>query len=96
MATFITLVNFTDQGIKNIKESPARLDAFRTMATKMGLTVKSAYWTLGSHDMVLTVEGHEDAATAALLKVASLGNVRSQTLRALSADEMGGILAKMP
>jgi uncharacterized protein with GYD domain len=96
MATFITLVNFTDQGIKNVKESPARFEAFRSLAEKMGVTVKSVYWTLGNHDIVVTVEGAEETVAAVLMKVGSLGNVRSQTMRAFGADEMGRILGRMP
>jgi uncharacterized protein with GYD domain len=96
MATYITLVNFTDQGIRGVKDSPARFEAFRTLAEKMGVTVKSVYWTMGSHDIVVTVEGTDEAVAAVLMKVGSLGNVRSQTLRAYSADEMSRILAKMP
>jgi uncharacterized protein with GYD domain len=96
MATFINLATFTDQGIKNIKESPDRLNAFRAMAEKMGLTVKSAYYTLGSYDMVVIVEGPEDAGMAALMKLGSLGNVRSQTLRGFSPEETKAIIAKMP
>ncbi|MBI4754821.1 MAG: GYD domain-containing protein [Betaproteobacteria bacterium] len=96
MATFISLVNFTDQGIRNIKESPDRFDAFRTMAEKMGLAVKGCYYTLGNYDLVVIVEGSEEAATAAMLKVGSLGNVRSRTLRCFSPEEMRQIIGKMP
>lgn len=96
MATFITLVSFTDQGIRNVKDSPARFEAFRSVAEGMGVTVKSAYWTMGSYDMVVTVEGTDEAAAAVFMKVGSLGNVRSQTLRAFAADEMSRILSKMP
>lgn len=96
MATFITLVNFTDQGIRGVKDSPARFEAFRSMAEKMGVTVKSVYWTLGSYDIVVTVEGPEEAVAAMNMKVGSLGNVRSQTMRAFGADEMGRMLGRMP
>jgi uncharacterized protein with GYD domain len=96
MATFVTLMSFADQGIRNVKDSPDRFEAFRAMAEKLGVTVKSAYWTMGSYDMVVTVEGSEEAAAAVLLKVGSLGNVRSQSLRAFSAEEMRRILASMP
>jgi len=95
VATFISLVSFTDQGIRNVKDSPDRFEAFRTMAQKAGVTVKAVYYTVGSCDMVTIVEGAEDAATAVLLKVGSLGNVRSQTLRAFSVDEMRAILGKV-
>lgn len=96
MATFITLVNFTDQGIRNIKESPDRYEAFKAAGEKFGVTVKSAHYTVGQHDMVLVVEGSEEAATALLLKVGSLGNVRTQTLRGFSVDEMKKIIGQMP
>ncbi len=96
MATYITLLNFTDQGIKNVKESPERLNAFRAMAEKMGVSIKSVYYTVGNYDIVTVVEGPDDAVTAALLKVGSLGNVRSQTLRGFSPDEMKQMISKMP
>jgi len=96
MATFITLVNFTDQGIRNVKDSPDRFSAFQAMAEKAGVKVKSVYYTVGRYDMVVILEGPDEAATAALLKVGSLGNVRSETLRGFSVDEMKKIIAKMP
>ena len=96
MATFISLVNFTDQGIRNIKESPDRYAAFKTMAEKVGVNVKGVYYTVGQYDLILVAEGTEEAVTAALLKVGALGNVRSQTLRAFSSDEMRKIISSMP
>jgi uncharacterized protein with GYD domain len=96
MATFISLVNFTDQGIRNVKESPERLNAFRALAEKLGVSVKGAYYTVGNYDMVIIVEGSDEAATTVLLAAGSLGNVRSQTLRAYSQDQMTQIISKMP
>ena len=96
MATFVTLVNFTDQGIRNIKESPERLEAFKALAEKLGLAIKSIHYTIGNYDMVTVVEGPEAAAVSVLLKLGSLGNVRTQTLRAYSADEMKKIIAELP
>jgi uncharacterized protein with GYD domain len=97
MATFITLANFTDQGIKGVKDSPKRAEAFKAMAAKAGASVKSVYWTLGHYDLVVVVEA-PDAATATSLNlaVAALGNVRTETLTAFSAEEFGRILGKMP
>ena len=89
MATYITLLNFTDQGIRNVKDSPERLNAFRAMAEKLGVSIKSVYFTVGNYDIVTVVEGPDEAVTAALLKAGSLGNVRSQTLRGFSPDEKG-------
>jgi uncharacterized protein with GYD domain len=96
MATFISLVNFTDQGIRSIKESPDRATAFKQMAEKAGLSVKAIYYTVGSCDMVVISEGSDEAATAVLLKVGSMGNSRSQTLRGFSIEEMRKIIAAMP
>jgi uncharacterized protein with GYD domain len=95
MATFIALCNFTDQGIKGIKESPNRAEAFRATAAKMGVTVKDICWTVGSYDLVVVCDGPEDAVTSALLKVGTLGNVRTHTLRAYSASEFGKLLANI-
>lgn len=96
MATFISLVNFADQGIRNVKDSPDRYEAFRAMAEKMGAKVKGVYYTIGHYDMVLIVEGNDETAMTAMLKVGSLGNVRTETLRGFSLDEMKKIVAKMP
>lgn len=96
MATFISLINFTDQGIRNVKDSPERLNAFRALAEKLGVSVKDTYYTVGHYDMVVIVEGSDEAATTVLLAAGSLGNVRSQTLRAYSQDQMKQIISKMP
>jgi uncharacterized protein with GYD domain len=96
MATFISLVNFTDQGIRNVKDSPDRYEAFRAMAEKMGAKVKGVSYTIGHYDMVLIVEGNDETAMTAMLKVGSLGNVRTETLRGFSLDEMKKIIGKMP
>ena len=96
MAAFVTLMNFTDQGIRNVKESPARFEAFKAMAEKLGVTVKSVYYTVGTYDLVLVTEGSDEAAMTALLKAGSLGNVRTQTLRGFSVDEMKKIIGAMP
>lgn len=96
MSTFISLVNFTEQGIRNVKDSPARAQAFTEMAKKLGVTVKSIYWTVGAYDIVVVTEGPDEAVTTALLTVGSAGNVRTQTLRAFDAEGMRKILSKMP
>ena len=96
MAVFIGLVNFTDQGIRNVKDSPDRYEAFRAMAEKVGVKVKGFYYTIGHYDMVLIVEGSDEAAMTAMLKVGSLGNVRTETLRGFSVEEMRKIVGKLP
>lgn len=96
MATFISLINFTEQGIRNVKDSPARAHAFSEMAKKLGVTVKGIYWTVGAYDIVVIAEGSDDAVTTALLTVGTAGNVRTHTLRAYDEEGMRKILAGMP
>lgn len=96
MASFISLLNFTDQGIRNVKDSPDRYDAFRGAAEQFGVKVTNIWWTVGSYDLVAALEGPEEAVTTLLLKLGSLGNVRTQTLRGYSQQEMRGLLARMP
>lgn len=96
MPRFISLVSFTDQGARNVKDSPARADAFRKMAEGLGVKVHSMYWRFGNYDLVVTVEGPEDAVTAALLKVGSAGNVHTQTMRAYDATEFAKVLSMVP
>jgi len=95
MATFISLVSFTDQGIRNVKDSPDRYEAFKALAEKVGGTVKGVYYTMGHYDMVVIMEGSDEAAMTAMLKVGSLGNVRTETLRGFSLEEMRKIIGKM-
>lgn len=97
MATFISLLEFTDQGIRNVKETAKRAEAFKAMAKKGGVTVKEIYWTMGAYDVVLIVDAPDDeTATAVIMSLGALGNVRTQTLRAFSAEEMNRIITKMP
>lgn len=95
MATYVTLVNFTDQGIRNVKDSPDRLGTFRSAAEKLGVTLKSAHYTVGAFDMITVLEGPDEAVTTVLLKLGSMGNVRTQTMRAFSPEEMKGFVTKM-
>lgn len=96
MATYISLVSFTEQGIRNVKESPARAEAFKALASKLGVTVKSVHYTVGAYDLVTTVEGSDEAVTTLLLKVCSLGNVKTHTMRAYTTDEMARMIGNMP
>jgi uncharacterized protein with GYD domain len=96
MATYISLTNFTDQGIRNVKDTTKRADAVKEAAKKFGVTAKEFYWTLGSYDLVVVFDAPDDASMTALgLSIGAAGNVRTQTLRAFSKDEMTKILAKM-
>jgi uncharacterized protein with GYD domain len=96
MATYVVLASFTDQGIRNVKDSPDRLVAFRAMAEKLGVTMKSVHYTVGAHDLVTVVEGSDEAITSALLMLGSLGNLRTQTMRAYSPEEMKTIVNTLP
>ena len=96
MATYIVLGQFTDQGLRNVKESPKRAEALKDLARKTGATMKEVYWTIGQYDIVAVVEAPDDATlTALMLTVGGLGNVRTQTLRAFTAGEMTDILGRV-
>lgn len=97
MATYTVLANFTDQGIRNVKETTRRAEAVEAAAGKMGITVKSIQWTLGSYDLVCQFEAPDDETVTAFgLAIGVQGNVRTQTLRTFSRDEMNAILARVP
>jgi uncharacterized protein with GYD domain len=96
MATFIILVSFTEQGIRNVKDNLKRTEAFKEVAGKFGVSVKDVYWTLGQFDMLAAVDGPDDVSVTALtLAMSVMGNVRTQTLRAFEAKEMQLILDKV-
>jgi uncharacterized protein with GYD domain len=96
MATYIALSNFTDQGIRNIKDTTKRADAVKDAAKKFGANMTQIYWTLGHYDLVAIIEAPDDkSATAFALAIGAAGNVRTETLRAFSKEEMNGILGKM-
>src|SRR5712675_1887153 len=93
MATYIVLGNYTDQGIRNIKDAPKRTEAVKEMAKKDGVVLKETFWTLGTYDFVSIIEAPDDQTTIAFgMSVGALGNVRTQTLRAFSATVMTAIL----
>ena len=96
MPTYVSLVSFTEQGVKNVKDTVKRSEAFKTSAKKHGCTVKELFWVHGLYDVVSIIESPDDAATTALaMGLAKLGYVRTQTLRAFSAAEMAKILEKV-
>jgi uncharacterized protein with GYD domain len=96
MPTFIILGNFTDQGIKSIKDSVKRAEAIKTSGKKFGVTMKDIHWTMGAYDVVGTFDAPDGPSmTAFVLALAMAGNVRGQTLRAFDKGEMEGILKKL-
>jgi uncharacterized protein with GYD domain len=97
MATYIALCNFTDQGIRSVKDTTKRAEAVKQAAKKQGVDMRETYWTVGQYDLVVVVDAPDDeSATAFSLSVGAAGNVRTQTLRAFSADELNRILTKVP
>jgi uncharacterized protein with GYD domain len=96
MPTYILLGSFTDQGIRNVKDTTKRAEAIRGLGQKFGVTVKDVYWTLGRYDIATILEAPDDAAVTAMgLSIGSQGNVRTETLRAFSAAEIGQVLGRM-
>lgn len=96
MATYISLIRFTEQGARNVRETRQRAAAFREAAQKAGVTVREQYWMLGAYDGVLILDApDEESVTAALVGLGTLGNVRTQTMRAFDESEIGGILERV-
>ncbi|HEY4719374.1 MAG: GYD domain-containing protein [candidate division NC10 bacterium] len=96
MATYVILGKYTEQGIRKIKGTTKRAEAFRALAKRKGATVKEIYWTMGRYDVVTIIEvPDDDTASALLLAAGSLGNVRTETLRAYTAREIASILKRV-
>ena len=96
MASYVCLIQFKDQGIRNIQDTVKRGDAATAEAKKLGMKIVEEYWTMGAYDGVVIIEAPDDETMSAfILKVGSLGNVKAQTLRAFRRNEMEGILAKI-
>ena len=97
MATYISLVQFTDKGIRAAKETTQRLAEWGAKVQSMGVSIKQMYWTLGQYDQVCVFEAPDDETAASVLLSADiLGNIRTQTLRAFTSVEMKKILANIP
>jgi uncharacterized protein with GYD domain len=96
MATYVCLIQFTDQGIRNIKDTVKRGDAAMAEAEKMGMKIVEEFWTMGAYDAVVVLEAPNDETVSAfILKIGSLGNVKAHTLRAFRRNEMENLLAKI-
>jgi uncharacterized protein with GYD domain len=95
MPTYVTLINWTDQGVKGFKDTVDRYEAAQDVLSGMGVSFKDVYWTVGPYDIVGIVEAPDDeSATAALLATAGQGNVRTTTLRAFSPAEMRSVIER--
>ena len=96
MATFISLVNWTDQGIRNVKDTVQRYERGEEIANKYGVSNEHIYWTVGPYDMVFIAQApDEESITAYLLEIGSAGNLRTTTLRAYDREEMSQILERL-
>jgi uncharacterized protein with GYD domain len=97
MPTYITLYNWTQKGIENVKESPARLDAAKQDVEAMGGKITAFYMVQGQYDMVAVLEGLNDEAAAKIaLVIGSKGTVRTVTMRAYTEDEYRKIISELP
>jgi uncharacterized protein with GYD domain len=95
MPSYVTLMNWTDQGVKSFKDSVDRAEAAEVALSPAGIKFKDLYWTVGEYDLVATFEApDEETLCAALLALAAQGNLRTTTLRAFTAQEMRGVIAK--
>jgi uncharacterized protein with GYD domain len=96
MPTYVSLFNWTDQGIRNVKDTVQRYESSQEQQDKHGVSLQHIYWTLGPHDIVVIAEAaDEESITAFLLELASAGNLRTTTLRAYDREEMSGILGRL-
>lgn len=95
MMTYVSLINWTEQGIKNFRDTAQRAEEFSKLVESSGGKVRELLWTVGEYDLVSVADfPDEEAGVAALLRLGSAGNVRSTTMRAFSASEMAGIISR--
>jgi uncharacterized protein with GYD domain len=97
MAIYVALVHFTDQGLRQIKQTTERAKGLVNAAANLGVKIKEIYWTMGAYDAVFIADASNDEAMTSLAaSMVSLGNIRTHTMRAYDAAEMNGILARLP
>jgi uncharacterized protein with GYD domain len=96
MATFILLADYTDQGIRTVRDSPKRLDGARDLATRMGARIRDYYLCMGGHDIVAVVEAENDEAMAKFaLSLGTVGAVRTTTLRAFEEQQYRKLIGEL-
>lgn len=96
MPTYVALIDWTEQGVRDFKDSVDRYEAAGDQLQTLGVSFKQIYWTLGGHDIVSVIDAPDDESLAAgLLAVAGQGNIRTTTLRAFDADEMRSVIGKL-
>jgi uncharacterized protein with GYD domain len=95
MATYVTLIRFTEQGARNIQDTSKRAAAFRDAAKKAGVTVRDVYWTMGTYDGLLVIDAPDDQTVASVMAdLGVAGNVRTQTMRAFDESEIGAVVGR--
>ena len=96
MPTYVILMNWTDQGVRTVRDTVQRREQADSLAERHGARIEQVYWTVGPYDLVTIVEAPDDeSATAMLLELGSAGNLRTTTLRAYDREEMSGILQRL-
>ena len=95
MPTYVSLINWTDQGIRTVKDTLNRRGQTEALAEKHGVKIEQVYWTVGPYDVVIVLEADDESATAMLLELSSAGNLKTLTLRAYDNEEMSGIIQRL-
>ncbi len=97
MPSYVMLFQFTDQGIRNIKESPARVEAAKKICRDLGGEVKQFYGLMGTYDTMFILEApHDEEAVKMAATIAMQGNVRTETLRAFTEAEYRQMVSALP
>ncbi len=96
MATYVSLFNFTDEGIQTIQDTTQRFRGSQEICEQLGVTIKDLYYTNGQYDGIAILEGDEESVSAAALAIGALGKTRTVTTRAYNVEEMKKITSKMP
>jgi uncharacterized protein with GYD domain len=96
MSTYVVLFDWTDQGIRNVRDTVDRYDRAIELADKHGVSLEQTYWTVGSHDIVGLAQAPDDESISAFcLELSSAGNLRTNTLRAYNREEMRSVLERL-
>ncbi len=97
MSTSLSLINFTEQGIRTLKDTPSRQEAAKQLLRDLGGEMKAIYLTMGAYDLVVIIEAPSDQAAARFaLTIGALGNVRTTTLKAFTESEFSDIVQSLP
>jgi len=97
MSVYFFLANYTEQGVRHIKDSPARVDAAKEMAASLGGEIQQFYMTMGAYDLIILAEFPDDATCADfVLRIAALGNIRTTTVKAFAEPAFREIIAALP